>query len=39
MKEGRLVEVQNTETLFEKPQHAYTAQLLNLMPQLAQLRS
>ncbi len=37
MKQGQLVEVQETEALFNKPQHPYTAQLLDLMPRLAQL--
>ncbi|MCJ8335379.1 MAG: ABC transporter ATP-binding protein [Epibacterium sp.] len=37
MKHGQLVEVQDTDTLFAKPQHAYTARLLELMPRLAQL--
>ena len=37
MKQGQLVEVQETEQLFAAPQHPYTAQLLDLMPRLAQL--
>ena len=37
MKQGQLIEVQDTETLFAKPEQAYTAQLLDLMPRLAQL--
>ena len=37
MKQGQLVEVQETERLFASPQHPYTAQLLDLMPRLAQL--
>jgi len=37
MKQGQLVEVQETEALFASPQHPYTAQLLDLMPRLAQL--
>jgi len=37
MKNGQLVEVQDTETLFANPQHAYSAQLLDLMPRLTQL--
>ncbi len=37
MKNGQLVEVQDTETLFASPQHAYSAQLLDLMPRLTQL--
>lgn len=37
MKQGQLVEVQATEELFANPQHEYTAQLLELMPRLAQL--
>jgi peptide/nickel transport system ATP-binding protein len=37
MKQGQLVEVQETEKLFANPQHPYTAHLLELMPRLAQL--
>lgn len=37
MRQGQLVEVQDTETLFANPQHDYTAKLLELMPRLAQL--
>lgn len=37
MKQGQLVEVQDTETLFANPQHDYTKKLLELMPRLAQL--
>ncbi|MEP5758185.1 MAG: ABC transporter ATP-binding protein [Litoreibacter sp.] len=37
MKQGQLVEVQETEALFSSPQHSYTAQLLELMPRLTQL--
>lgn len=37
MKQGKLVEVQDTETLFANPKEDYTAQLLELMPRLAQL--
>ena len=37
MKQGQLIEVQDTETLFANPQQDYTAQLLDLMPRLAQL--
>ena len=37
MKQGQLVEVQETEKLFNDPLHPYTAQLLELMPRLAQL--
>lgn len=37
MKQGRLVEVQDTETLFANPQQDYTKKLLELMPRLAQL--
>lgn len=37
MKQGQLVEVQETETLFNTPSHPYTANLLELMPRLAQL--
>jgi peptide/nickel transport system ATP-binding protein len=39
MKQGQLVELQETEKLFTDPQHDYTAQLLKLMPRLAQLSS
>lgn len=39
MKQGQLLEVQETEKLFADPQHDYTAQLLKLMPRLAQLSS
>lgn len=39
MKQGQLVEVQETESLFNNPQHPYTAQLLELMPRLAQLEA
>jgi peptide/nickel transport system ATP-binding protein len=34
MKDGQLVEVAQTETLFADPQHAYTRELLSLMPRL-----
>ncbi|MBV1902410.1 MAG: ABC transporter ATP-binding protein, partial [Marinosulfonomonas sp.] len=34
MKNGQLVEVQNTETLFNDPQHPYSKELLSLMPRL-----
>lgn len=37
MKQGQLIEVQDTETLFANPKQEYTAQLLDLMPRLAQL--
>ena len=37
MKQGKLIEVQDTETLFSKPEQDYTAQLLDLMPRLSQL--
>ncbi len=37
MKQGQLIEVQDTETLFANPRQEYTAQLLDLMPRLAQL--
>jgi peptide/nickel transport system ATP-binding protein len=39
MKQGQLIEVQDTETLFANPKQDYTAQLLDLMPRLAQLSS
>lgn len=38
MQRGKMVEVQDTEQLFKKPLHSYTAELLDLMPQLTQLR-
>jgi peptide/nickel transport system ATP-binding protein len=34
MKDGQLVEVAQTETLFADPQHPYTQSLLSLMPRL-----
>ncbi|NKX44803.1 ABC transporter ATP-binding protein [Roseicyclus persicicus] len=34
MKNGQLVEVADTETLFAEPQHPYTRELLSLMPRL-----
>ncbi|WP_284265383.1 ABC transporter ATP-binding protein [Roseicyclus amphidinii] len=34
MKDGKLVEVAETEALFEAPQHGYTRELLSLMPRL-----
>lgn len=37
MKQGQLVELQDTETLFDAPQHSYTRELLSLMPRLEQL--
>lgn len=37
MKQGKLLEVQDTETLFTNPQQDYTKKLLKLMPRLAQL--
>ncbi|WP_136440472.1 ABC transporter ATP-binding protein [Pacificoceanicola onchidii] len=37
MKSGQLIEVNDAETLFEAPEHPYTAELLTLMPHLAQL--
>ena len=37
MRYGKLVEVADTETLFTAPQHAYTRQLLELMPKLEML--
>ncbi len=32
MKEGKVVEVANSDTLYENPQHAYTQQLLRAIP-------
>ncbi|MEM0946062.1 MAG: ABC transporter ATP-binding protein [Pseudomonadota bacterium] len=37
MKSGKLVELQATDTLFSAPQHAYTKELLTLMPKLDSL--
>ena len=37
MKQGQLIEMQDTETLFTNPKQDYTAQLLDLMPRLSQL--
>ena len=37
MRNGQLVEVQETERLFADPQHPYTQELLSLMPKLEQL--
>ena len=37
MKQGQLIEMQDTETLFTNPKQVYTAQLLDLMPRLSQL--
>ncbi|MEM6306118.1 MAG: ABC transporter ATP-binding protein [Pseudomonadota bacterium] len=37
MRQGRIVEVEETEALFADPQHAYTQELLALMPRLEQL--
>lgn len=34
MREGQICELAETETLFETPQDAYTAELINLMPSL-----
>ncbi|WP_193183562.1 ABC transporter ATP-binding protein [Nisaea sediminum] len=34
MRHGKLVEVAETETLFQSPQHPYTRHLLDLMPKL-----
>jgi len=34
MKDGRLVEVADTERLFSEPRHPYTRELLSLMPRL-----
>ena len=38
MRHGQLLEVAETETLFQRPEHAYTKQLLALIPKLAGLR-
>jgi len=37
MRHGELLEVADTETLFTQPAHAYSKQLLSLMPSLAHL--
>jgi peptide/nickel transport system ATP-binding protein len=37
MKDGRMVELQDTESLFAAPQTDYTRSLLDLMPRLADL--
>ncbi|MEO0676104.1 MAG: ABC transporter ATP-binding protein [Pseudomonadota bacterium] len=37
MRQGRLVELQETESLFAQPQMGYTRELLELMPRLEQL--
>ncbi len=37
MKQGKLVELQDTESLFAAPQQAYTRELLDLMPKLDHL--
>jgi len=37
MREGKLVEVQETSALFDQPKSAYTKELLDLMPRLDQL--
>ena len=37
MRNGQMIEIQETERLFEAPEHPYTAELLDLMPRLAQL--
>ncbi len=37
MRQGKLVEVQETSALFERPQSSYTRELLDLMPRLEQL--
>ena len=37
MRQGKLVEVQETDALFASPQHPYTQELLGLMPRLDKL--
>jgi peptide/nickel transport system ATP-binding protein len=37
MKNGELLEIADTEALFEKPQASYTQELLSLMPKLDKL--
>jgi peptide/nickel transport system ATP-binding protein len=37
MQAGRIVEMAETEALFEAPQHPYTRSLLSLIPSLAVL--
>ena len=39
MRQGQLVEVADTETLFAAPKHDYTQELLSLMPRLDGLSS
>ena len=34
LRNGKLCEVSNSEKLFEKPEHEYTKELLNLMPKI-----
>ena len=38
MKQGQMIEVKDSETLFAAPEHPYTAELLDLMPHLSQLK-
>ena len=37
MKEGKIVELQNTDDLFANPQTSYAQELLDLMPKLDDL--
>lgn len=37
MRQGKLLEVQETDSLFTAPEHPYTRELLDLMPRLKQL--
>ena len=39
MRHGQLLEVAETETLFEKPEHGYTKHLLKLMPKFRGFRA
>jgi peptide/nickel transport system ATP-binding protein len=39
MQAGRIVELADAETLFTAPQHAYTRELLSLVPTLDHLRN
>ncbi|MEM9438857.1 MAG: ABC transporter ATP-binding protein [Pseudomonadota bacterium] len=39
MKQGQMVEINETDALFDTPQHAYTQELLGLMPRLEMLVS
>ena len=38
MRQGQIVEQADSETLFDKPQHPYTQELLSLVPTLDRIR-